>query len=180
MKVKNDHRSKFSNLRNWREEAWKISGLQRDSNPWPPRNQCDQLSCEATHKERGQFVEVISPRAVKWCEIYLKGRYELNKLTSLPMCGFTAKLVEHRTGFAEVTGSNSVEALIFFRLRPSNCLNWKIYCDDHSSLSDFALSLTLKWRLRWTRKWPIRRPRRHNLPADAGPVHRQLLHYVHS
>ena len=29
----------------------------------------------------------------------------------------------------------NVEALIFFRLLPSNCLNWKIYCDDHSSLS---------------------------------------------
>ena len=36
---------------------------------------------------------------------------------------------------AEVTGSNPVEALIFFRLLLSNCLNWKIYCDDHSSLS---------------------------------------------
>ena len=23
MKVKNDHRSKFSNLSNWKEEAWK-------------------------------------------------------------------------------------------------------------------------------------------------------------
>ena len=41
------------------------------------------------------------------------GRYELNKLTSLPMCGFIAQLVEHRTGIAEVTGSNPVEALIF-------------------------------------------------------------------
>ena len=41
------------------------------------------------------------------------------------------------TGQAEVTGSNPVEALIFFfRLLLSNCLNWKIYCDDHSSLSD--------------------------------------------
>ena len=39
------------------------------------------------------------------------------------------------TGIAEVTGSNPVEALIFFRFLPSNCLNWKIYCDDHSSLS---------------------------------------------
>ena len=36
------------------------------------------------------------------------GRYELNKLTSLPMCGFMAQLVEHRTGIAEVTGSNPV------------------------------------------------------------------------
>ena len=26
------------------------------------------------------------------------GRNELNKLTSLPMCGFIAQLVEHRTG----------------------------------------------------------------------------------
>ena len=42
------------------------------------------------------------------------GRYELNKLTSLPMCGFIAQLVEQRTGNAEVTGSNPVEALIFF------------------------------------------------------------------
>ena len=48
---------------------------------------------------------------------------------------FTAQLVEHRTGIAEVTGSNPVEALIFLRLLLSNCLNWKIYCDDHSSLS---------------------------------------------
>ena len=34
-----------------------------------------------------------------------------------------------------VTGSNPVEALIFFRLLLSICFNWKIYCDDHSSLS---------------------------------------------
>ena len=65
----------------------------------------------------------------------ITGRYELNKLTSLPMCGFIAQLVEHRTGIAEVTGSNPVEALIFFRLLLSSCLNWKIYCEDHSSLS---------------------------------------------
>ena len=55
------------------------------------------------------------------------------------MCGFIVQLVEHRTGIAEVTGSNPVEALIFFffffRLLLSNCLNWKINCDDHSSLS---------------------------------------------
>ena len=48
-----------------------------------------------------------------------------SQLTSLPMCGFRAQLVEHRTGIAEVTGSNPVEALIFFRLLHSNCLNWK-------------------------------------------------------
>ena len=68
----------------------------------------------------------------------LTGRYELNKLTSLPMCGFIAQLVEHRTGIAEVTGSNPVEALIFFRLLLSSCLNWKTHCEDHSSLSSIT------------------------------------------
>ena len=77
------------------------------------------------------------------------GRYELNKLTSLPMCGFIPQLVEQRTGNAEVTGSNPVEALIFFfRLLLSNCLNWKIYCDDHSSLSVSFLSRI--WLRGWT------------------------------
>ena len=70
-------------------------------------------------------------RSKIYMNIYI---YELNKLTLLPMCGFIAQLVEHRTGIAEVMGSNPVEALIFFRLL-SNCLNWKIYCDDHTSLS---------------------------------------------
>ena len=47
MKVKCDHRSKFSNLSNWKVEAWKKSGLQRDSNPWrPPRYRCDALPTE--------------------------------------------------------------------------------------------------------------------------------------
>ena len=63
------------------------------------------------------------------------GRCKLDKLTSLPMCGFIAQSVEHRTDIAEVTGSNPVEAPDFFRLLPSNCLNWKIYSDYYSSLS---------------------------------------------
>ena len=48
-----------------------------------------------------------------------------SQLTSLPMCGFIAQLVEHRTGIAEVTGSNPVEALIFFQASIFHCLNWK-------------------------------------------------------
>ena len=38
-------------------------------------------------------------------------RGDMNSLNSL--CGFIAQLVEHRTGIAEVMGSNPVEALIF-------------------------------------------------------------------
>ena len=45
--------------------------------------------------------------------LHCTGKYGLNKFTSLPMCGFIAQLVEHRTCIAEVTGSNPVEALIF-------------------------------------------------------------------
>ena len=62
------------------------------------------------------------------------GRYELNKLTSLPMCGFIAQVVEHRTGIRGGHGFESRWSLDFLRLLLSNCLNWKIYCDDHSSL----------------------------------------------
>ena len=54
---------------------------------------------------------------------------ELNKLTSLPVYGFIAQLVEHRTGIAEVTGSNPVEALIFqassFQLLELENFTWK-------------------------------------------------------
>jgi len=42
-------------------------------------------------------------------------------------CVATAQLIDDRTGVAEATGSNPVEALIFCRPPPSNCLNWKIY-----------------------------------------------------
>ena len=47
--------------------------------------------------------------------IYYTGKYELTKLTSLLMCGFIAQFAEHSTGIAEVTGSNPLEALIFFQ-----------------------------------------------------------------
>ena len=39
----------------------------------------------------------------------MKIRNELSKLTLLPMCDFIAQLVEHRTGIAEITGSNPVK-----------------------------------------------------------------------
>ena len=181
----------ISNLSNWNEEAWKKSGLQRDSNPWPPRYRCDALPTELwshTLGERSIVSSYFPVKGVKWrvvyemihiwtadiymkvicdlffffqasscqllkleihCEDHISSSYiypqfiyesfhilhvisllswenKNSQLTSLPMCGFIAQLVEHRTGIAEVTGSNPVEALIFFfRLLHSNCLNWK-------------------------------------------------------
>ena len=64
MKVKSDHRSEFSNLSNWKEEAWKknqgFNGIRtrdlRDTGAM-----LYQLSYEATHWERGQYIEFLSP-----------------------------------------------------------------------------------------------------------------------
>ena len=84
MKVRSDRRNKFSNLRNWKEEAWKYQGFNgiRTRDLRDNGAMLNQLRCKATQID-------------------------------LPMCGFTAQLVEHRTGIAEVTDSSPVEALIF-------------------------------------------------------------------
>ena len=65
MKVKSDHRSKFSNLSNWKEEAWKNQGINgiRTRDLRDTGAMLYQLSYEATHWERGQFIEFISSRA---------------------------------------------------------------------------------------------------------------------
>ena len=57
MKVKCDHRSKFSNLSNWKEEAWKNQGFNgiRTRDLRDTGAMLYQLSYEATHWERGQF-----------------------------------------------------------------------------------------------------------------------------
>ena len=87
------------------------------------------------HSSLSSTTTVQNMNFIYFTSFYCMGRYELNKLTLLPKCGFTAQLVERHTVIAEVTGLNPIEALIFFRLLPSNCINWKIYCDDHFSLS---------------------------------------------
>ena len=62
LKVKNDHCSKFSNLSNWKEEASKNQGFNwiRTHDLRVPGALLYQLSYEATHWERGQFIEFIS------------------------------------------------------------------------------------------------------------------------
>ena len=143
MKLKSDHRSNFSNLSSWelkKPEKKNRTGIAEvtGSNPvealiffffrrW--KIYCDDLS------------SVSSTTAVQiWIISYilhvislLTGRYELNEVTSLPMCGFIAQLVEHRTGIAEVTGANPVEALFFFfqasssqLLKLENLLRWSL------------------------------------------------------
>ena len=72
MKVKNDHHSKFSNLSNWKEEAWKNQGFNgiRTRDLRDTGAMLYQLSYEATHLGWGQLI--IFPWGVKWCEVYMK------------------------------------------------------------------------------------------------------------
>ena len=65
--MKNDHRSKFSNLSNWKEEAWKNQGFDgiRTRDLRDTGAMLYQLSYEATHWERGQFIEL--PKNTEQC-----------------------------------------------------------------------------------------------------------------
>ena len=71
MKVKCDHRSKFSNLSNWKKKPEKNQGFNgiRTHDLRDTGAMLYQLSYEATHWEQGQFIEFISSRAVKSCEV---------------------------------------------------------------------------------------------------------------
>ena len=63
MKVKKDHRSEFSNLSNWKKKPEKNQGFNgiRTRDLRVAGALLYQLSYEATHWERGQFIEFISP-----------------------------------------------------------------------------------------------------------------------
>ena len=63
MKVKNDHCSKFSNLSNGKKKPEKNQGFNgiRTRDLRVAGALLYQLSYEATHWERGQFIEFISP-----------------------------------------------------------------------------------------------------------------------
>ena len=76
VKVKNDHRSKFSNLSNWKEEAWKNQGFNgiRTRDLRDTGAMLYQLSNEATRWERGQLRWFLSialriPTAHDFCVI---------------------------------------------------------------------------------------------------------------
>ena len=71
MKVKNDHRSEFSNLSSWKEEGWKNQGFNgiwtldlRDNGVM-----LYQLSYEATHWEWGQSIVISAPHGKIWIQL---------------------------------------------------------------------------------------------------------------
>ena len=74
--------------------------------------------------------------------LIFKFTYEKTKLNDVYTCNYILiwkALFRHNSTVVHCYQEKkmwieAVEALIFFRLL-SNCLNWKIYCNDHSSLS---------------------------------------------
>ena len=76
--MKSDHRSKFPTFKQLEGRSLKniraSTGFELVASAMT-RAMLDQLSCEARHLERGQFVEFISSRAVKWCEMCMKYKY---------------------------------------------------------------------------------------------------------
>ena len=103
MKVKSDHRSKFSNLSNWKEEAWNI----RASKGFEPVTSAMAVRCStnwaAKPHIRGSVFLLNSYLPVQWNDVKYIWTQQIN----------LAMRLEHHTGIAEVTGSNPVGALIF-------------------------------------------------------------------
>ena len=72
--MKNDHRSKFSNLSNWKEEAWKNQGFNgiRTRDLRDTGAMLYQLSYEATIGSEVNLLSSYLPWGVKWREVYMK------------------------------------------------------------------------------------------------------------
>ena len=64
MKVKNDHRSKFSNLSNWKEEAWKNQGFNGIRTCDLREYWCDALPTEL-------WSPTLGVRSIYWVHIFL-------------------------------------------------------------------------------------------------------------
>ena len=115
IKVKNDHRSKFSNLSNWKEEAWKNEGFSgiRTHDLLNTGEMLYQLSYEAPMCGFiAQLVDIAEVMGSNPVEAFIFFRLLLSNCLNWKI------YCDHHD---------------FFRVL-SNCLNWKIYRNDHSSL----------------------------------------------
>ena len=112
----------------------------------------DALHClDARHPTDSNLWPPVTAMIILHFHLHPQFKYELFHIDFTPFHSsreIWTQLVEHRTSIAEVAGSNPVEALIFFRFLLSNCSNWKINCDDHSSNMNYLL-----YKHQWNTKW---------------------------
>ena len=142
----------------------KKSGLQWDSNPWPPWYSCDDLPTELwwshtlgarsiywVHISRGEWIDVKYIRNNSYLNFGCRWKWRMiavNLKKPEKMQGFdgirTCDLCDTGAMFYQLSydegthwelGSNPVDDPDFFRLLLANCFNWKVNRDGHSSLS---------------------------------------------
>ena len=119
--MKNDHHSKFSNCK---EEAWKNQDFNGIRNLCPPR-----ISVIILHFDLQPQFKYMNYFIYTSHHFTPHGRYELNKYVWLHS---SVGRASHRC---------SRKSRVRIPLKPSffqassfhaNCLNWEIYCNDHS------------------------------------------------
>ena len=71
---------------------------------------------------------------INFTSFHCRGRYELNKINLAPNVWLHSSDGRASHRYRGGHGFESRWCFDFFRLLLSNFLNWKIYCDDHSSL----------------------------------------------
>ena len=119
MKVKCDHRSKFSNLSNWKEEAWKKI---RASTGFEPMTSAIPVRCSTTEL----WSHTLGARSIYWVHFFPCSEIMWNIYEIIHICTAVS-----RRSWVRIP----LKPWFFFRLLLSSCLNWKIYCDDHTLLS---------------------------------------------
>ena len=82
MKVNNDYRSKFSNLSNWKEEAWKKKLFLRQSEDQWPENRFEDVSPGVL-----ELVEELINRSSDWAQTLCRVAWLLNYLDWLSLRG---------------------------------------------------------------------------------------------
>ena len=117
MKLKRDHRSKFSNLSNWKEEAWKISGLQRDLLRWSlftfkfiseNWKKVDQTICFQPRGDRhGSFTIKESGMIYTFKLVHQKGTISCYPKTKSNYWGCLHRTYRDRTLVTVITFSNN-------------------------------------------------------------------------
>ena len=154
VKVKCDHRSKFSNLSNWKEEAWKKSGLQRDSNPWPPRYRCDALPTEL-------WSHTLGARSIYWVHIFpcsemMRSLYEIIHIcTAVQIWIISYKLLKISVGYKTDHSLTADNYLSGSTLKPKrtwfleikHLLSiWYWLCEPNSNGNPRSPGRVWKWR----------------------------------
>ena len=135
LKVKSDHRSKFSNLSNWKEEAWKKeSRLQRDSNQWPPRYRCDALPTEL-------WSHTSEARSIYWVHIFPCSEMIWSLYEIIHICIW------------------SLFTFIFNRSTNKNLLRWSLFTFSLTRIQTYPHQRVIETEMSqyW---WSVRKPER--------------------